>query len=967
MMNVTSLKGRATGGAAAVAAYIEHTRSGSATDASTTRGYYQSGTSPISWGGSVALAAQLGVLIGDGAEFRGADLTALLSGINPATRAAFAKLSEGRRMGADLTFSAPKSISIAALAGGDDRLLAAHDAAVREAMAVIQSQFATARYGHGGVTVERTGAILYAAARHEDARAVDGLADPDLHTHCVVINATDGRDGQIRGLDLAFGSDGVKLSGAIYRSNLARRVRELGYDLRASPEGFELSQITDKDIDEMSGRRRQIVVALAEKFCVSFQDATAAQKQAAVMGTRGAKTQLGHEAQRAQWHERGVEMALDLQPPRVPESLGAPRVTTGEAIKHLSERETVFSRDAVRLFLLTHFMERGVDLHAVDEAIDRAREAGQIHDLGSDHPIALRRGSIGDTLYISRASLVLESDLLATARAGRGTMQPIMPAADSVRACIDQAATLAGFAFSHDQISALTLALQSQDQITGIVGAAGVGKTTVMRPVAYAAREAGFEVLGLTTSAAAAAELAGAVPNATTIARFSLGSRPAPTDPPMVIILDEAGMVCTRAMATVVKRLRPQDRLLVVGDYDQIRAVEAGLPFYQMIREGAVRHERNSSIIRQRTTPDLLAVVQRFADGDAVGAIALAVSRYVREVAPATPRAENESRADYNARVRAAMVSSVAQRYMTLSPTDRASTLVLAGTRAGVAAANLAIRARLIERGELGPHEKTLQVLTRSGMTTAETGRGRSYAPGMIVRWSEHSQRGQLPTPVSLEVVAVDYAKNIAIMRPEGGGPEREVALAGLADRHAAIFEPPRDLNLREGDQVVFTATDRSRGTTNNARGVIAAVSDGSVTIRLQDGTIQTLNTHDAHTLNLAYASTVHRAQGQTCDRVIALADGRGSAEMAYVAISRARHAVDIVTANSAKLSADWSRWSDRDTARSAIRESAEGWRGVIDGARASARAEIERDAAMPTSPVPTLAKGRDYDCGMSR
>src|SRR5229473_3320088 len=102
------------------------------------------------------------------------------------------------RAGWDATFSAPKSVSLAALVGGDERIRMAHRESVNEAMKVFEG-YMQAR-GGGNKQAITTGKMIAAQFEHTAARPdhENGYAAPQLHTHVVVMNMTQIEDGKMR-------------------------------------------------------------------------------------------------------------------------------------------------------------------------------------------------------------------------------------------------------------------------------------------------------------------------------------------------------------------------------------------------------------------------------------------------------------------------------------------------------------------------------------------------------------------------------------------------------------------------------------------------------------------------------------------------------------------------------------------------------------------------------------------------
>ena len=106
--------------------------------------------------------------------------------------------SSEHRAGWDATFSAPKSVSLTALVGGDDRVRHAHRESVRIALLELE-RYMQARIDNIHAP-ETTGKFIAAAFEHDTARPVDGYAAPQLHTHSVVFNMTECDNGQTRAL-----------------------------------------------------------------------------------------------------------------------------------------------------------------------------------------------------------------------------------------------------------------------------------------------------------------------------------------------------------------------------------------------------------------------------------------------------------------------------------------------------------------------------------------------------------------------------------------------------------------------------------------------------------------------------------------------------------------------------------------------------------------------------------------------
>src|ERR1700691_2453610 len=161
------------------------------------------------------------------------------------------------RAGRDATFSAPKSVSLTALVGGDDRVRHAHRESVRVALDQLE-HYTQARVG-GNHPPETTGQFIVAKFEHDTARPVDGYVAPQLHTHVVIFNMTERADGETRALQERELFQSQQFATAIYQSELTYRVRQLGYEITTGRSGApEIKGYTQEYLDESSPRGQQI-------------------------------------------------------------------------------------------------------------------------------------------------------------------------------------------------------------------------------------------------------------------------------------------------------------------------------------------------------------------------------------------------------------------------------------------------------------------------------------------------------------------------------------------------------------------------------------------------------------------------------------------------------------------------------------------------------------------------------------
>ena len=194
------------------------------------------------------------------------------------------------RAGWDATFSAPKSVSLTALVGGDNRVRVAHREAVTVALRELE-HYTHARIG-GNHPAEHTGLFVAAKFEHDTARPVDGYAAPQLHTHAVIFNMTERDNGQPRALQERTLFQSRQFATAVYQSELMYRLTRLGYELQPGRSGApEIRGYTQEYLDASSPRSQQIHEYM-EKIGIESKAAA----QIAAHATRDKKQIAGPEA-----------------------------------------------------------------------------------------------------------------------------------------------------------------------------------------------------------------------------------------------------------------------------------------------------------------------------------------------------------------------------------------------------------------------------------------------------------------------------------------------------------------------------------------------------------------------------------------------------------------------------------------------------------------------------------------------
>jgi conjugative relaxase-like TrwC/TraI family protein len=504
-------------------------------------------------------------------------LLAVLDGVDPTTGARLGGRG-GKVAGFDLTFSAPKSVSVlAGLADPDGaaRVVAAHERAVRLALAAVEEHAARGRRGAGGLRQVETSGVTAAAFTHHTSRA----GDPQLHTHVLVANRARGVDGTWGGLYGQRLFAWAKTAGHLYQAALrAELTEELGATWGPVHHGSaELAWYRRAELLEFSQRRAEITRALVADGRFGPKAA-----QVATLTTRPAKpAPLDPAVQVEQWRARAA--AAGFHPDLVDSSgplvrPGRPAGLTGAQIEAMAEaavspagltatRATFDQRD-----VLQAVADAAVDGARPDEIATAAREL-----VGAPELVETALPSrFGGTRWTTAELLAIERRLLDLASAGTGAGRAVV---DPTRmADVVQARP----SLTEEQRRMVEQLCRAGDAVDVVVGRAGTGKTFALEAAHAGWTAAGVPVIGTALSARAAGELAsGTGMPAVTIARLLADlDTPGPFGglaPGSVVVVDEAGMVGTRTLARLAEASeRAGAKLVLVGDPRQLPELEAG-------------------------------------------------------------------------------------------------------------------------------------------------------------------------------------------------------------------------------------------------------------------------------------------------------------------------------------------------------------------------------------------------------
>ncbi|MBW3643395.1 MAG: relaxase domain-containing protein, partial [Actinobacteria bacterium] len=768
--------------------------------------YTGAGEAPGEWGG--AGAARLGLT----GQVTPEQLRSVLGGVDPVSGDVLGGQTRKDRVpGWDLTFSAPKSVSVLYALGGDQvsqAAIAAHREAVAAGIGYLETHATTSRRRvNGEIELVRGEGLVVAAFRHRTSRA----GDPHLHTHCLAANAVERIDGGWGALYSPLVYRHARTAGFVYQAVLRAELTErLGVAWGPVHNGYaEIEGIDRRLLQRFSKRRAEIGEAMAARG-----ETTTRASRTATLDTRQAKDYgVDPETLTERWASEAAELGAEVD---VRGALGQPAPCVTPA--HLEtivdelvgptgltcEQASFDRRDVVRGWCGALPAGAGVDLEALEELAEGFLEEDRVVAvLDSRARLAPRQvlrtaeGRVTTAVAVERRwstaeMLSVERRLLERAEASRGV------GAGQVAEAVVNQRLAASPSLSAEQAAMVRTICGSGDAVEVVVGRAGTGKTYALAAAASVWRAGGYRPIGLAIAARAAADLeaTAGIPS-TTLAQFLRDSQQAPDgllSDRHVVVVDEAGMVDTRRLAALLSHVEAAGaKAVLVGDHHQLPAVEAGGAFSALVqRLGAVElaENRRQCEVWEREVLDQL----RIGAGGKAGIVDV-VARY-----------DGRGRihmGESPATVRGAMV---ADWYEAQQRGEAVAMLAL--RRADVAELNARARALLVTDG----------IVSAEGVTAA----GRTFAPGDRVVCLENDRRLGVHNAMFGRIVSADASQ--VVMEAETTGarlvlPESYVAAGNLDHAYATTIHKAQgatyDRTLLLGDDRLY----RQAGYTGLSRG----------------------------------------------------------------------------------------------------------------------------------------------------
>ncbi len=855
---------------------------------------------------------------------------ALCENINPNTGTPLTQRTiENRTVGYDINFHCPKSVSILHALAKDEHIKQAFEKSVQETMQDIERDAKTRVRKKGKYEDRSTDELLWTDFVHQTARPVEDYSpDPHLHAHCFVFNVTwDQEEKQLKAGQFRDIKRDMPFYQARFHKRLSDQLMELGYSVKRTDKSFEVEGVPQRVIDLFSKRTDEIGRVAKEKGITNAKDLDQ-------LGARTrSKKQKGHsmEELKAEWRKQIAELEPDKEEGKEP-------------VRHAPQKENV--RTSAKECLdhaLKHSFER-----ASVVADRRLLETAYRHGIG-DNKISVEH--ITDELQkdisiiqvkektrnmlTTKSVLNEEKAMVQLARKGQGQVRPLFEKAPKIN-------------LEGQQHAAVEHVLTTSHRVSIIRGAAGSGKTTLMKEAVKQIEKTGMKVTVIAPTAQASRGVLKdeGFEEAETVAKFLQDRKLQDNIKNQVLWVDEAGLLGTRDMKNLLDVATNNNaRIILGGDTRQHSSVVRGDALRILNTIAGIKTAEVSKIYRQKNK-DYKEIVQDLSEGKIESAFSkLDDIGFIKSVDPLKP---NETLIeDYMKAVKKGKSALV------VSPTHKQGEAVTDELRKKMRGARL-----------LGKKEVSVKRLSNCNLTDAQKEDSRNYKPGNVIQFNQN-----LPGIKRGSTWTIDDSKdgNVKIRNEEN----RQVTLPLDKIKSYDVFERS-EIGLSKGDKVSITknAIDNNKKRMNNGQEleVVSVSKKGQIVLRnAKNKTTYKVNRDFGH-LSHAYCVTSHSSQGKTVDDVFisqpASTFTATNAKQFYVSVSRAKDRAHIYTDDKVGLLENASEIGDRQSAIELVakKHSHEEFirQAEIQKQQATPIVLPEKDIIQPYKP-----KDRDYEPGV--
>lgn len=802
----------------------------------------------------------------DGNKIQERDFNRLIKGRNPEKSEVEFQIAHGGKAhehtaGADLTFSAPKSVSCMALVFNDERIKEAHNLAVSKTLEYVEENLAQVRRKtNGEVLHDKTDNIIAAKFMHVSSRELD----PQLHTHCVVINASQKEDGSWRAFDYSEIFNNKKNLGMMYRNELAIQLQKLGYKVEFDSQGlFEIAGFNKNLLEEFSQRSKQIDERYQELRKLYPDVSKSELKAQATIETRKAKDEPKLDELLKQWDERvsTLQLNADNVIDKNYQLRESREVTITEAVKQavfaLTENEAVLSKeDIIATTNKLHFGK-----FSTEEIINHIKTNDSYVQLPNEK-------------FTTKELAQIERNILETVKSSINTQDEIIKSNLDLK--IANYENNHGFKLTSDQADGVGHILQSNDKFIAIQGSAGTGKTTMLdcvREICQAERS-DIEIIGLSFTGKAASEIEAASQiKSSTIASFLNSKEFINPDNKRLYVVDEASMVSIKDMNALIEKCNSENaKIVLIGDTKQLQSIGAGKIFSSLQEHESISTVHLKENVRQieetyKKSVDLMAEHRVFESY-----IELKNNHKIIESPDLTDRFTQ-------------MVDKYCQSHH--------DTILVTSRNADRDTLNDLIRVNLQQQDKISSDNVLFNVHESKNLQTVDKFFIDKYQVDDIVIC--HSRLLGKPN-TEFKITEINPLKH-EISGIDKDGKLHNIDVSRHGNELNIYKQNTKDFAL--GEKIIFLRNDKDLGVMNGQAATVTEIQNKIMTVKLEDGKKLSIDIENRYNyITHGYALTAYKSQGQTAKNVIYHADTKASMNynQAYVGMSRGKQDISIFT-----------------------------------------------------------------------
>lgn len=787
---------------------------------------------------------------------------------------------EDRTTGYDINFHCPKSVSVVHALSGDGHILNAFRDSVTETMQLLEADAKT-RVRIGGQHKDReTEELVWAQFVHQTARPVEGmLPDPHLHSHCFVFNATwDETEGRIKAGQFRDIKRDMPYYQAHFQKTLSDKLIDLGYGIRKTVKSFEVEGVPQNVIELFSKRTDEIGRIAKEKGITNAKE----------LDELGSRTRAKKQ-KAANMHELKKEWVGQI------EALAPDGSDNNRLVRYAASRSLSLTPEQCVEHSVAHTFERmsvAPERKLLAEAYKHSIGASSATIAGIDETFHadnrfLRVTEGNRELCTTREILREEEYMVDLAKKGQGKIMPLYDTAPEL--------SLHG-----QQAAAVEHVLTTSHRVSIVRGAAGTGKTTLMKEAVEKMEAAGKQVFVVAPSSDASRgvlkEKEG-FQNAETVALLLLDPKRQEALKGQILWVDEAGMLGTKQMTRLLEVVTQQDAQLILGgDTRQHASVERGDALRIINTVAHIPTAEVSKIYRQRNGEYRAAVYDLSKGEVAAGFAKLDQLGFVKSLDPLNP------------------AQALSDGYVDCLRNGK-SALVICPTHEQAEVVNTAIRDKMSSENLLGTKEYACEKLVNLNYTEAQKADLRNFREGDFVQFDQNIpgiKRGSL-----WEIKTT--GKGAVLIDKDG-----ETKSIPTERSHDFTVYRSQALDLAVNDKIRITKNgfDAEGKRLNNGTVLeVSKISKKAIFLRPQKGSTgnEYLIPRDFGHLAHAHCITSYASQGKSVEEVFiyqpAATFPATDAKQFYVSVSRGHEKAHIYTDDKEELLQNASQLNERKSA----------------------------------------------------